>query len=257
MTGDFFLPGNSAFHRFDGRAKLILLVGSAAFFFYPLPPVFLAAALVAWVLVFALTIGLKEAGTPLRSILPVLILVALLTPLFNRQGTPLISVKGMVLATTAGLEETVRMLLRFSGVTLTFYLYFRTTDLQTILLSLRWFGLPFRSSLVVTLAFRYIPHFADLYRQVSDAHSLRAGEGTSSSRGFLKGVKAFFPTLTSVLIQSVKSIDPLSMALEIRGVGGGKARTSYGVLPGGARFFSQMFLSCIIVAAELLPILWR
>lgn len=258
MIGDFFLPGSSFLHRFDPRAKVICLLGSAAAFFYPLSLPWPAGYLFFWLVVSAAALGPRQAVAPLRTIMPLLVLVIILTPLFNRQGDAVLVIRGVVLVTSGGLEETLRMVVRFSGVTVVFFLYFRTTELTDILLSLRWFGLPFRASLIVTVAFRYIPHLAKLYGQVKDAHTLRhpAG-GAEVKRNPTRKITSFFPTLTSVLIQAVKSIDPLSMALEVKGVGRANRRTSYGRLSGGKILFPHFFFSCLIIIFEITPLLFQ
>jgi len=255
MIGDFYLPGKSIIHRFDPRAKLICLLGSAVAFFYPVSILSMGAIFLFWVILVMATLGLREVLIPLRTIAPILLLVALLTPLFNRQGTAIFSAGEVVIATTGGLMEAGRMIVRFSGVTMVFYLYFRTTELTDILLSLQWFGLPFRAALIITIAFRYIPHLSNLYSQVRDAHTLRRPEEIPGKKaGPVKKVTAFFPTLTSVLIQAVKSIDPLSMALEVKGVGRGNPRTTYGVLKKGNWLVVELVFSVIIIGTEAVPL---
>ncbi len=255
MTGDFYLPGNSIVHRFDARAKLICLLGSVASFFYPLPVFWSAVFLLFWVVVMAASVGFNRVFTTLRTILPILLLVAVLTPLFNRQGSPVLCLGDVVLVSDGGLTEAVRMIVRFSGVTIVFYLYFSTTELTTILLSFQWYGMPFRSALIITIAFRYIPHLSNLYRQVRDAHTLRRpGEILEGRAGPLKKIRSFFPTLTSVLIQAVKSIDPLSMALEVKGVGRRNRRTTYGALKSGNWLVAEFIVAIIIITAEVIPL---
>lgn len=251
MIGDFFLPGSGFVYRFDPRAKIICLLGAAAAFFYPLPLILMTGILAFWAVLTAAGTGIRELLVPFRAIFPLLVLVAVLTPLFNREGRAVLQAGNIILVTAGGLEEAVRMILRFSGVTLVFFLYFRTTELTEILLSLRWFGMPFRAALIVTVAFRYIPHLSELYGKVRDAHTLRRPGGGSGKRtGPLQRMAALFPTLTSVLIQAVKSIDPLAMALEVKGVGRKNRRSSYGVLGAGLSLYAELLLSCIIIAAE-------
>ena len=255
MIGDFFLPGSSFIHRFDGRAKILCLVGSTASFFYPLPLSWTAGFLLFWAVILSAAVGIGELGRPLKAILPILILVAVLTPLFTREGTAVIRWKECVIITSGGLAETARMITRFSGITILFYLFFRTTELTEILMSLRWFGLPFRAALVVTVAFRYIPHLSDLYGKVRDAHLLRRSVEAGKTRWRPAGrVSSFFPTLTSVLIQAIKGIDPLSMALELKGVGRKNERTTYGVMKKGNWLVAEFVFSGILIGVEIVPL---
>jgi len=242
VIGDFFLPGDSFLHRFDGRAKIVCLVGSTASFFYPLPLLWTAGFLLFWALLLVAAVGIGELGRPFKAILPILVLVALLTPLFTRDGAAVIQWKGCIIATSGGLAEA-------------FFLFFRTTELTEILLSLRWFGLPFRAALVVTVAFRYIPYLSDLYGKVRDAHLLRRSAEEGRGRWRPAGrVASFFPTLTSVLIQAIKGIDPLSMALELKGVGRKNERTTYGVMKKGNWLVAQFVFSGILIGVEIIPL---
>ncbi len=226
MMTNTYQPGASAAHLFDPRAKLISLLAFVVALFLPVRVVNFLPYIAAISALIALCLRVRELAKPLLAILPVLVLVLVLTPPFHRHGEVLIRFFGWTYLTSGGLSEALRMICRFSGITLAFFLYFRTTELDSFVLTLRWFGLPFQAALVITLAFRYIPFMFDLFVNITDAHKLRIPRDSKPRRGFGR-LAGLMPILTSVLIQAVKSIPTLSMALEMRGVGRPQPRTSF------------------------------
>jgi energy-coupling factor transport system permease protein len=251
---DFFRPGRSILHKLDPRAKLLLLVPLFVCFFLPVPPLALFPFAAALMLLVAVTLGPRELLSPLRAILPVLIFICLLTPPFHRDGTPLIQAFGVPLLTSGGLRWTLLMLVRFLGITFGFFAVVRTISLDELVLSLRWFGLPYVLCLVVIIALRTIPTLAETWHNILNAHRLRAGtpapgrRGGTRSRARPRIIETYFPALTSVLIEAVKGIPVLAMVLESRGFGRRNRRTSFVELKKG-RLLLPDFAVCIAVAA--------
>ena len=190
----------------DPRLKLVLMIIYTAAFFCPVSLARYALLLLPVVAAGLMTCGLKPFLSVFRLILPLLILTAILTPLFS------------------GLQETGRIMLRFIGITALFFLYFKTTDPDEFIQTLRFFGIPYRLALVISISTSYIPLLLDTYHDAEAAHKLRYTEGCPSvSRwNFIARFRAILPVLASVLIQAVKNIPILAMALEIRGVGRAK-----------------------------------
>ena len=251
MAVDFFRPGESWLHRFDPRVKLALLAPALACFFLRVPPLAQLPALAGIALLIAAALGVRELWSPVRAVAPVLLLVCLLTPPFTTGGRVLVSVGHLPLVTTTGLMITLATLVRFLGITLAFVVVFRSIELDHLVLSLRWFGLPYSLCLVVVIAFRYIPTLGATWRNVLDAHKLRAGPAAAGRRGSLRD--RFLPVLTSVLIQAVKGIPALAIALESRGFGRGSRRTSYAELKSGFPLAADVLLSVCMAAFLLLP----
>ncbi|HUJ76544.1 MAG TPA: energy-coupling factor transporter transmembrane component T [bacterium] len=262
MALDFYRPGRSRLHSFDARAKLILLFPAVACFFLPVPVWTQLPALAALGLLIVASLGLPELWKPLRAIGPVLILICLLTPPFTRGGTPLLSVFGFPLVTSKGLLGTLSMVTRFAGVTLAFVAVFRTMEPEHLALALQWFGAPYALALTLMLALRYIPSLGATWRNVQDAHRLRVASrlpsGISSPRRSPSRWRDSLPVLTSVLIQAVKGIPALAVALESRGFGRGAPRTSLMSLKTG-RCFAVDLAVCAIAAILLVapPFLLR
>jgi energy-coupling factor transport system permease protein len=255
MTVDFFRPGHSFLHRFDPRAKLLLLVPLLVCFFLPVPPLVLTPFAAALVIVVAAALGAREILPPLKAMAPVLVFICLLTPPFHRGGGDVLALSGLVLLTRDGAQETLILLLRFFGVTFGFFAVVRTVSLDDLVLSLRWFGLPYPFCLVVIVALRTMPTLASTWRNVLDAHRLRAGP--PAARGRRKIVDTYLPVLTSLLIEAVKGIPLLAMALESRGFGRRNARSVYAELKKGRPLVLDMAICLCLGVLFISPGLVR
>ena len=165
--------GESAVHRFDPRSKIVLLVVFLITFFLPLKIEYLCIYLTILAALTVSFLGIGNALRPIRLILPILILVLVLTPPFHREGPVLFSIRGVPILTVFGLLEALRLIVRFTGITLIFYLFMGTTNPDSLVLAFRWFRLPFAVSMVLSIALEYIPTIRTIYDQVRDAHRLR------------------------------------------------------------------------------------
>ena len=123
--------GASALHRFDSRAKTSFLLGFLVLFFLPLRLEHLGAYLAVLVILGGVFLGAANILRPLRMVTPILILVLLLTPPFHRQGTVLIALRGYTILSATGLLLALRLIIRFTGITLVFYLFIGTTELDS------------------------------------------------------------------------------------------------------------------------------
>jgi energy-coupling factor transport system permease protein len=253
MAVDFSRPGSSFLHRFDPRAKLMLLVVMVACFFFPLRTAVPLAYLAAIAVVLGAALGLRELLAPFKALGPVLVLICLLTPPFHTAGRVYVSVLGLALVSSEGLLMTLAMLERFLGVSLAFLVVFRSTELDELVLAFRWFGLPYSSALVVIIAFRYVPTLGQTYHNAADAHRLRGG-APGKPEGRRGRLSALLPVLTSVLIQAVRGMPVLAMALEGRGFGRKGRRTTYGELKRGSGLAVDMCIAAAVAAVLLLPL---
>ena len=250
MITETWIAGRGPLYFLDPRPKLIMLIAFTLFFLIE-SSLYLQALMLAVVLILiAVSLGPKRILVPVRSILPILIITAVLTPPFHTAGRVLLSIGGRSLATEEGLRLTAALLLRFTGITSTFYLFFSTTQTEPMILALRSFGLPYRAALTVTISLRYIPDMFKVYHRISDAHKLRTAgiPGRRASSGFRYRLRNLFPVLTSVLIHAVKSIPALAMALDSKGLGRSNPRTSCRSLPPVRSIAIQILLTALLLA---------
>ncbi len=238
--------------RLDPRAKLLVLVAFLVLYFLPLPLLYLGVYLAVAALLLFLAAGWEGLLRTLRTVLLFLILILLLTPPFFQGGKVLLAPLGVPLVTTKGLAEAVRLAIRFTGITLAFSTFIRTTLPEELISAFRSLGLPFSAALTLTLVVRTIPQITALYHNVVDAHRLRRG-GTEA--GAAKGgrhdhrgrFRRLIPELTSVLVQAVRGIPTLAMVLESRGVGRKNPRSRYLEPKAGARLLADLALSLLFV----------
>ncbi len=254
MIAEFYSPGSSFLHRWDARAKLLALPVVLAAFFIPCPPWVLFALTGALAAVIVSALGPSQLVPPLKTLWPVLVLILVLTPPFHRLGAPVIRAGGVTLLSEEGVAVTLVLLLRFLGITYGFFAVVRTLSLDDLVLGLRWFGLPYGACLAVTITLRTIPALAATWHAVRDAHRLRAGVPEKRRAPI---VRTYVPVLTSVMIEAVKGIPVLAMALESRGFGRKNKRTSLVGLKEGAGLVVDVVALAAVCAALLWPALVR
>ncbi len=230
MITETFIHGSGPVYSLDPRPKFIMLVCFVVLFLAESTLAVQGAMLIFILFWVGLSLGPRRVLTPVKSILPILVLTALLTPPFNTDGAVLLEIGQRRILTDRGLLLTAALIIRFTGITAGFYLFFSTTETGPFILALRAFGLPYRAALTVTISLRYIPDMFSTYGRISDAHKLRrAGfEEREAGRrhGFRHRLNNMFPVLVSVLIHAVKSIPALAMALDSKGLGRSNPRTS-------------------------------
>ena len=252
MIESSYHPGKSFVHTFDPRAKILLLIAYTVVMFLPLQIEILVAYAGIMIILALPAAGLRNAFSPFKMLAPLIILMIILTPPFYREGEVLITYNNWVLLTDSGLLRTSTLLSRFIGITFVFFVFFRSTPLNQVILTLRWYGLSMNAALIISMTFRYIPYITSTYHRVTEAHKLRGSLQSGTWGG--SRLKGMIPVLTSVLIQTVKSIPVMSMSLEHRGFGSHIKRTSYQRLRGGRILFTHLTFSVIIALILVVPI---
>ncbi len=253
MITSTYQNGNSYIHKTDPRMKLFLLVFFTVSFFITDSISVTSLYFLFIMFLIGSSIGIKGMAAPVKTIYPLLIFVALLTPPFHPGGTVYLRIGSHILVSNNGIMETLRLIIRFTGITGIFFLFFRTTSIDDLILSLRWFHVPFTITLILTIAIRYIPHMIYLYTSVTDAHKLRKNWNSKEEKiSFKTRIKNLFPVLVSVLIQSIKAIPTLAMSLELKGFGSKRPRSRYMTIHQYYSFPLQLFLLSAIVLTVIL-----
>lgn len=252
MISSTFVSGKGPWYTFDPRAKLILIVLLCLEVFLPIPlwGIYLLFALAFVSLLHA--VGLKMAFSPFKAIGLIIFIMVLFIPFTHRTGTPLLVLGSTVIATQDSLLQFATHTGRFITITYLTTLFVWTTRMNDILLTFRWFSLPYSAALVITLTFRFIPFIAETFTRIQEAHSLRQSEQSRS-----KGWNALFdilPTISCTLIFALKSIPHLAMSLEHRGFGSSVKRSSYRSLPKGASLFTHLVICGMIATTFALLI---
>ncbi|MGE4453248.1 MAG: energy-coupling factor transporter transmembrane protein EcfT [Sphaerochaeta sp.] len=245
MTTNTYVAGTGWLYRFDPRAKLLLMLLMCIWFFLPVPLLHLAIVVALVVVSGASNTGWAHIWKTFCSISPMLVFMVFFMPFNVREGSPLVTLGNFTLITAEGLEQALRLMSRFIGITYACTLLFATTVMHEVMLALRWYRLPYKASLVVTLAFTYIPFIAESFNQISESHRLREAEDEQKKR-WTQRLKDLVPTLTSALVVALRSIPNLAMSLEMRGFGRTERRSSYHTLASYRHVFTHFLLSCMI-----------
>lgn len=245
MTTSTFIAGRGFPYWLDARAKLLLVVALCVLMFLPVSQSGL------WILVaivFATAwraTGLKQALKPLRTILPMLVIMVVFTPFTYRDSEVVLRIGTWPVATREALVHLNLLVARFVGITYVCTLHMWTTPMAEITLALKWYGLSHRASLVLTLAFRFIPFIADSFRMIQDSHALRnANLDAEQHKG--RSLVDIVPTITAALVFALKSIPHLAMSLEHRGLGRTEKRTGYRRLKAQGGLFTHLLISVMI-----------
>jgi energy-coupling factor transport system permease protein len=222
---DLYLPRDSWLHRLDPRAKLwpVLLAGAAGLMF---------RNIVALALLLLLTqLALLSARIPVARIrwlwvrlIPLLLLILILQPLFAPGPGPDLFHLGPVRLTVDGLLEGVSFALRAAALTFVAAVLLLTTEPTQLVQGLVKLGLPYPWGLTVGLAIRYLPTTYGLFVAVSEAQQARGwivGEGK-----LLQRVRSYVPILVATIIAALRLSDNLGYALAARGLGYPAQRTT-------------------------------
>ncbi|HET7770426.1 MAG TPA: energy-coupling factor transporter transmembrane component T [Chloroflexota bacterium] len=220
----WYVPGRSWLHRLDPRVKLVfMLVGNALLLTQ-------LAHILPLVLLVAIHAALLSARVPpsrlvrlWRAVLPLLLVIMLVQPLFSPSGRTLFSL-WLVRLTDGGLLLGLAFALRLAALGFCWYLLLLTTRETDLVQALVRLGLPGAWGMMVALALRYPATLGALYASVLDAQRSRGLR--LEGRGLLGRARAQLPVLIAMLVSAIRSIDRLAMALDARGFGARPRRTS-------------------------------
>ena len=248
MISSTYVAGKGLIYHFDARSKLLLTLVLCIEVFLPVSPTGIYLLSLISFLIALYATGMKQALSPLKTILPLIIMMVLFTP-FTYTDTPAAITAGNVqLATTEALYHLNLLIARFIAITYMATLFVWTTTMSDIMLTFQWYGLPYSGALVITLAFRFIPFIADSFKMISDAHSLRRVSSDTKGRRRSR-IFDILPTISSALVFALKSIPNLAATLEHRGYSTGHRRTRYRTLRTKGPLFTH-FLICVIIATS-------
>ena len=227
--GQYF-PGESAIHRLDPRAKLLITIVF-------ITALFLAQSLVSYAVVLGfLTACILISGVRfrvlMRSLKPLLFVIALtgILNLFYTTGDVLVKF-WIFTVTKQGIRSALLMMLRISMlVTGTFLLTYTTspvdlTDgLERLLRPLNRIHVPVHAlSMMMFIALRFIPTLMQDTDKIISAQKARGGDFETGN--LIRRAKALIPILVPLFISAFRRADELATAMECRCYHGGDGRT--------------------------------
>lgn len=242
---NYKLARKTFLNLFDPRAKLILLIGIFVIYFLPVHPLHMLVITGLSLLLSVMLYGFRSGLKPLRTLMVLIIIILVITPLFYRSGKVLLRTGGdFIKITDSGLLRTLKIILRISGLSVLCNIYFLSTELNAFILTLRFFGLPFKGALIISTAIRYIPLLSTVHRQIIDSRKLL-------------GLRArkFIPLINGLTIYSVKQIPILAENLECKGVFRKNRRSNYFMLPSLKKLALDTLISLSIIGLNIIIIL--
>jgi len=208
----------------DPRTKMLLIIAVTT------PGVILQVPWVlAALLVCALVCALLWRAPVLRllrrwrAVLWLLLVVAVLQIVFTRTGAPAVSLRGAVLVTSGGLNAAACVALRY-GVILVAGFIMSTATMGEVMRALLRLRLPYRFVFMVVVCAQFIPRFAQLFRDALASMQLR---GLSFKQiGLIKKGQVYLSLIFPVIAAALVAAQDLAIAMEIRGFGAYKKRSS-------------------------------
>jgi energy-coupling factor transport system permease protein len=221
---DVYLARESWLHRLDPRAKLwAVLLASVVALTYQSIAVLAGLLLGAHLVLLSARVPVARLWWLWRRLLPLLLMILVLQPLFAPGPGPDLLRIGPVGLTSAGLLSAVSFALRAAALAFIASVLLLTTDANRLVQGLVKLGLPYPWGLTIGLAMRYLPTTHRLFQAVSEAQQAR---GWSVGQGdFVKRVRSYLPILVATIIASLRASDSLGMALAARGLGYTRHRT--------------------------------
>lgn len=247
-----YVPGNSAIHRLDPRAKLLgLFLYGLALLAAPTGGAAILAGSVALPLVLAAGLSPSFIWRQLRPLVIFLALIFFLQ-LVTTPGTILMHL-GPVPLTREGLNLGFLALARVFFLVLAAVLLTATTDplaladgLERLLAPGQRVGLPSEElALMLTLALRFVPTLLEEAERIMRAQIARG----ASFRGLQ--LKNLLPLVIPLFVSAFRRAEGLAEAMEARAYQAGKGRTRMRELNFTATDFVFLLLAGVLAAGSL------
>ena len=215
-----YLDRDSPVHRLDPRTKIFLLLGTfvaAVLFFRPAP----LSALLAVILLYG---AMGRVLGNLRRIWILLLSIAIVSivswSVFAKGSTPL-----FWRVTREGLLFGLGAAIKIDGMVIAGLVFLSTTKTEQIVLGLIRLRVPYQAAFAFSLAIRMVPTIIGTAVTVTEAQRSRGLD--LESGGPLRRLRNHIPLLVPILLHTLRNTDQLAKALESRGFGARRERTSY------------------------------
>ena len=228
-----YVPGKGLLYRLDPRSKLLFAIGFTGYLAIESEAEILLLTLLLLHILCLLAKGTRARLLPLwRTLAPLLITIVVIGSLRWRAENALLAL-GPVTITFPALWTAVGLAARIAALSLVFSITLWTTEPGDTVASLRRLGVPFELSFPVIMVLQYVVTFRRQFYLILEAQQSR---GLTFSRGNpIRMARAYIPVLVPLIITALRSADSLALALQSRGFGAGRQRTSRRVPRIGAR----------------------
>lgn len=228
--GQYF-PGDTAIHRLDPRAKLILTIVYIVALFMAKSYVSYGVVIVfiAWV-IFVSHVKLKNILRGIKPLIFIISFTAILNMFYTQSGRVLISF-WIFTITTDGLIRAIFMVLRIvmlvvgtSVLTYTTSPMSLTDGMESLMGPLKRIKVPVHElSMMMSTALRFIPTLIEETDKIMSAQKARGADFETGS--IVQRAKALIPVLVPLFVSAFRRADELAIAMESRCYRGGEGRT--------------------------------
>lgn len=260
ITFGQFIDTNSVVHKLDPRTKLLLLIAFIVFIF--VAGNFASLGILSVVLLGVLLLSkipVKMYLKNIKSILPIIILTALLNMFYTGDGNVLFQY-WIITITVGGITRALFMALRIILLILASAVLSYTTSptsltgaIESLLQPLSVIGLKnavHTMAMTMTIALRFIPTLIEETDKIMNAQKARGADLESGS--IIRRIKALLPILIPLLISSVRRAYELAEAMECRCYNGGDGRTKYRIMKYRLKDAIAFLLFALLLAGVIL-----
>lgn len=264
-----YLPLGSRVHHMDPRAKLVsftLLVGAITFTATYIGNAILLLIIAGLVVISRVPLSYALSG--LKPALPILILLGVMQILFYTEGftggencQTLLEV-WFIHSTTCGLKLAIVSAARFLELLMLASLLTLTTTttelahgVERLFAPLQErFGFPGHElALILTIALRFVPTFAEELERIMKAQVSRGADlGQRGRLRFIQQTKAILPILVPLFMSAFRRAEDLVLAMESRCYVGGRGRTHFTELKSTQQDYWGVVLAFVTAVAVLL-----
>ena len=196
----------------------------------------------------ATQVGFRRSSRNVWIIAPMVLIMAIFTPLNSRLGEALVSIGDFMLLSREALTNFLTTTARFIAISLSCSIVMQTTKGDELMCGLRAMRIPDEACLTLTLALRLIPDMSATFTQIRECQRLRLPnpdeEGTRR-----RPFHSIFPSLVCALVCAMRTIPKSASAIDLRGYGRGR-RSHYKRLGTGT-----LSLLVQLVASLAIPVL--
>ena len=208
------MNNNSAFAAIHPMVLLLYFIGEIVITMFSSDPVILLCSFVGSVLLFAMLSSLKQFLSDLAFYLPMLVLIAVINPLFSHNGvTPLFFMNGNAVTLEAILYGFDISLMLISVV----YWCKCFSIVMTTDKFLYIFGraVP-KLSLVLSMALRFIPLFR---RKLKEFRAVQGAVGLYSQKGFVNKIASELKVFSALIGWALENSADTANSMKARGYG--------------------------------------
>lgn len=245
-----YVPADSLLHRVDARFKLLYTVAGIVILF--LLNNWVSIGLYSFFVIGLIAVSRMGARLALKTIksIWILLLLVFIFQMFDSSGKIILDL-GFLQFTEDGLLQSAKVSVRL--VLLIWYstVFTATTSPLKIADSIESILKTFRvkpqyaheMSMIMSIAIRFIPVISMEANQIIKAQKSRGARFDTGN--IINRIKAFFPIIIPLLVNTFKRADELAMAMDVRCYNGHSGRTKYNKMTSG---FLDWFVLLSIIA---------